>query len=469
MPTRTTRRHNGLILDRKDPMDAARRVVDTHFRVLGRRGLLHWDDAFHEYDDGRYLEASEADIRARLYAITDKALDPDNNPYRPNRSKVGDLMDAIKAVLNLPGTYQPPCWLAHDHPLSVYQAKEVMPVGNGLLHVPSARLYEPTPDYFTATALSIPFDEHAPEPRHWLAFLNGLWPNDTESIELLQMWFGYALTADTSQQKILLLIGPPRSGKGTIARVLGAMLGRDNVAGPTLSSLATNFGLEPLIGKILAIIDDARLGGMIESQVITERFLTISGEGSITVDRKYRAPFTGRLPTRFVIISNELPRLMDASGALASRFLVLQTTRSYLGNEDTGLTDRLLAELPGILLWAVRGYRMLLDRGSLTQPRSSMEAIQDLEDLASPITAFVRDECTQGPGESVAKHLLFDRWRIWCNDHGRRPGNLETFARDLRAAVPGLRSSRPRQGDGSRIYTFTGISLRQSSGGSDEY
>jgi len=462
-------RHNGLILDHKNPVDASRRISDAHFRALGRLALRHHDDAFYQYEDGRYREASEGDIRAQIYEICDRSLDPDNKPFRPNRSKIGDLMDAMKAVLNLPGTHQPPCWLAYDHPLSVYQAKEVMPVPNGLLHVPSAKLYEPTPDYFTTTALSIPFDEHAPEPRHWLAFLDGLWPNDAESIELLQMWFGYALTADTSQQKILLLIGPPRSGKGTIARVLVAMLGRDNVAGPTLSSLATDFGLQPLLGKNLAIIDDARLGGMIESQVITERFLTISGEGSITVDRKYRAPFTGRLPTRFVIISNELPRLMDASGALASRFLVLQTTRSYLGNEDTGLTDRLLAELPGILLWAVRGYRMLLDRGSLTQPRSSMEAIQDLEDLASPITAFVRDECTQGPAESVAKHLLFDRWRMWCNDHGRPPGNLETFARDLRAAVPGLRSSRPRQGDGSRIYTFTGISLRQSSGGSDEY
>ena len=40
-------------------------------------------------------------------------------------------------------------------------------------------------------------------------------------------------------QKILLLVGPTRAGKGVIARVLGALVGRGNVAGPTLASLGT--------------------------------------------------------------------------------------------------------------------------------------------------------------------------------------------------------------------------------------
>ena len=61
---------------------------------------------------------------------------------------------------------------------------------------------------------------------------------------------------------MLLLIGPTRSGKGTIARMLTALIGSGHVAGPTLASLGTNFGLSPLLGKPLAIISDARLGNM---------------------------------------------------------------------------------------------------------------------------------------------------------------------------------------------------------------
>jgi hypothetical protein len=89
---------------------------------------------------------------------------------------------------------------------------------------------------------------------------------------------GYLLVPDTSQQKILMLIGPPRSGRGTIGRVIRSLVGLDNVTAPTLSGMATNFGLAPLIGKTVAVIHDARLSGRADAQVIVERLLSISGE-----------------------------------------------------------------------------------------------------------------------------------------------------------------------------------------------
>jgi putative DNA primase/helicase len=41
-----------------------------------------------------------------------------------------------------------------------------------------------------------------------------------------------------------------------------------------------------------------------------------------------------KLPVRFLFLTNELPRLDDASTALASRFMVLRLTRSFFGVED---------------------------------------------------------------------------------------------------------------------------------------
>ena len=119
---------------------------------------------------------------------------------------------------------------------------------------------------------------------------------------------GYVLGDDTRQQKIFLLIGPKRSGKGTIGRVLSGLVGTHNVAAPTLASLSTNFGLSPLIGKPLALISDARLSGYSDNSIVVERLLTLSGEDSLTIDRKYREPWTGRLPARLVLMTNELPR-----------------------------------------------------------------------------------------------------------------------------------------------------------------
>ena len=74
--------------------------------------------------------------------------------------------------------------------------------------------------------------------------------------------------------------------------------------------------------------------------MIAERLLSISGEDVQTVDRKHRDPWTGILPTWFLILTNELPKIADASGALASRFIIVTLTQSFYGQEDHGLPLR---------------------------------------------------------------------------------------------------------------------------------
>lgn len=128
-----------------------------------------------------------------------------------------------------------------------------------------------------------------------------------------------------------------------------------HVANPTLSSLGAEFGLAPLLGKSLAVIGDARLGSKTDSRTVIERLLSISGEDAITVNCKFRDQVSVRLPTRFMIISNELPAFGDSSGAIASRFVITTLTRSFLGKENIHLEQALLAELPGILNWALVG------------------------------------------------------------------------------------------------------------------
>src|SRR3954447_16808437 len=100
-------------------------------------------------------------------------------------------------------------------------------------------------------------------------------------------------------------------------------------------------------------------------------------------------------------MTNVRPQLADPSGALPSRFVILKTAASFLGREDHGLTDKLLAELPGILNWSVQGYRRLRERGRFIEPASAQEALEQLELLGSPIKAFLSECCEVGPGLSV--------------------------------------------------------------------
>jgi len=264
---------------------------------------------------------------------------------------------------------------------------------------------------------------------------------------------------------MLLLVGPRRGGKGTIARVLAHLIGAANVAGPTTSSLAGPFGLQPLLGKSLAIVSDARFGGD-AIQTVVERLLCISGEDALTVDRKFLGSVTLKLPIRFTFLANELPRLTESSGALTGRFLILRLTKSFYGHEDVGLTEKLAAELPGILLWALEGWMRLRQRGRFVQPASVEDAVRDLEDLCGPVGAFVRDRCIVGPGCSAEASAVFAAWKGYCQEMGRdHTGTIQTFGRDLRATVPGLRVTQPRL-TGGRTRWYEGLRLADGAGGS---
>jgi putative DNA primase/helicase len=243
-----------------------------------------------------------------------------------------------------------------------------------------------------------------------------------------------------------------------IARTAGKLIGRENVAGPTLSSLNGDFGLAPLIGKSLAVVSDARLSGR-GAHVVVERLLSISGEDTLTVNIKYREQWTGKLPARLMICSNELPQLGDASMAIAGRFVPLLLNRSWLGNEDRDLEPDLDRELTGILNWALDGLERLTRQGRFTQPGSTEDTLRALQELASPVAAFVREECVVAANKAVRVDVLYREWCVWAELNGHGKSTTQVFGRNLRAAVPGVRTGQVRTG-GDVVRWFRGITLR---------
>lgn len=447
------------LLDRRDPLPSARKLVADRYTSQGLTTLHHYRGVFYRWNGSCYQPADRDAVQAVVWSYLEHALhltEEGTKPFQPNRARVGDVVAALEAACNMPAHIEAPTWLANADDLP--PASEFLALENGILHLPSGELLPATSNFFSLNSAGALFDPDAPHPKEWLRFLHQIWPDDPQSIEVLQDIFGLLLSPDTSHQKIFLIVGPKRSGKGTIARVLTALLGQQSVASPTLASLATNFGLAPLIGKTLAIIGDARLSSRADQAAIAERLLSISGEDSLTVDRKFLPAWTGQLGVRFVVLTNELPRLADASGALASRFVVLTMENSFLGREDRGLGNRLNAESSGILNWALEGYRRLRKRGYLDQPESAKDALGELETLGSPVAAFVKESCVVAPGQQCEAGHLFRRWQEWCSLNGRKEaGTAQTFGRDLRAVLPGLRVRNLRE-HGGRSRFYDGVS-----------
>jgi putative DNA primase/helicase len=485
--------------DLTDPHRLARLFRDTYcLHADGTHTLRFWQGDWMQWGEGFYRCIQDHELHARLayfckeefnranleaIAAWEEAggVDSKGNP-RPKpkcckvtKTLVGNVALALGGYELLDSRTEIPSWLIEDPP---FPAREVLPCRNLLVHLPSwvagggsAAAREPHPNFFARHALDYDFVPDAPEPTLWLHFLGAqtnpnystvhqLWPADPESVAALQEWFGYLLVPDVSQHKILLLVGPTRCGKGTIARVLEALIGKANCAEPTLSDLGTQFGLAPLVGKLVAIIADARMSGRSDMAQIAENLLSVSGEDTRTINRKYKDSLSIRLSTRFVMLANGIPKLVDESGALANRFIILKLTENFLGREDHTLTTRLLGELPGILLWAIEGWKRLRERGYFLQPQSAQGIVDLLHDSTSPISAFIRDECVLGPEYSVGIADLYNAWRNWCLAKGREKyaGDEHTFGRKLNEAVPRLSQGQHRE-DGKRSRHYNGIAL----------
>jgi putative DNA primase/helicase len=332
---------------------------------------------------------------------------------------------------------------------------DVLGFKNGRLRLDTMELDPHGPDWFSRFSCDADWDPNA-ECKTWHRFLNDLWPDDQESQDCLQLIFGYLLSHRTDLQKIFALIGPTRSGKGTIARVLQQLI--PDTCGPGLGQFSQNFGLSALIDSSLAIIADARIGAKTDQASICERLLSISGRDRLNIPRKFKTDWSGTLNTRIMLLSNELPRIADNSAALAHRMVILKFNTSWLGREDLELDSKLSSELNGIARWAIEGWHRIAAGQVITTPKTAMEDHKDLEHLMSPVLGFVEQECCVDPNHVVTKDSLYEAWKSWCEAEGRSwAGTKSGFCRDLCAAVPGLTTVRTGS---DRVRKFQGLTLK---------
>jgi len=465
--------------------------------VNHREEFLRWDgDAYRELHSGdlrkqlaahaarKFVIANKKDLKAWAERARKRAKPPVLK--KVTTRLMGDVLQALGSECLLPAAISPPTWISDAGDIDTERVAEddprmMLATPSGVINLRAAAAgekqcrYAATPHFFTRAAVDYEYSATAKCPL-WLTFLNQIFgvadAADDEkaekankagkaSIRALRQWFGYLLTADTRQQKILMLLGLPRAGKGTILRVLTALIGKANVASVRLEDLGSRFGLWPLRDKPVGAIADLRLSDRADRSAIVERLLSVSGEDAQPVEEKFHTPFTAKLPTRFVIVSNEVPRLIDASAALASRLIIIRTATTFLGKEDTTLGDKLLTELPGILGWAIGGLSDLNTQGKFTQPSSAKEDIRSMRDMAAPVGAFLRDRCKLDLTAEIETGELFDAYLAWCKTEGRKhtPTN-EQFGRDLRANVAITSIQRRNKLTSVRNRYYVGVRLR---------
>lgn len=450
----------------------------------------HHIDLWTVFKDGKYKIVEESEVKKWIRFFSNKCryrTAGGDKPLSVSTHIVNEIHNALTAE---PGVWirprhLPPAWLTDDkHP------ELIIAMQNCLLDITSdePRQVDLTEDYYTLNYL--PFD-YAPDARapRWIKFTEEIFQKkqlssketvfdesegdfvpvyeavpDELSIQILQEFMGLLLTHQTKYQKILGIVGPRRSGKGTIGRVIRRLVGSENTAAPTLSTLTTEFGLQGLLNKTVALIGDASINGR-GGDVIraVERLKSISGEDPQQVNRKCRTHIEiEKLSVRFVIMANELQALIDPTGALASRFIFLITTQSFYGREDVDLEAKLIPEIPGIFNWALEGLKRLRSRGYFLESVAGKEAKAMAEELGSNVIAFVRDWCQIGEGNQIKCNELYSAYKRWVQDAGRGKLGRTKFYEEFSRAYSDCTRQKLRIDDyeASPVWVFKNIEVK---------
>ncbi len=333
---------------------------------------------------------------------------------------------------------------------------------NGVLDIPSGTFISHDPSNGTTRTLSVNYDPTATAPQ-WLSWLREIFQNEPERIELLQELIGWLLVRHTfGIEKAVLFVGPPRAGKGVIARMGQALLG----SGATtfrLNELDDPKLLASLRGKHVAIDPDAVSAAPRNARSVMGLFKAITSNDPIALTLLYtQEPWQGQLDCKLLVLANSVPSMFDDSAATANRWVPLVFDRSYLGSEDPELFKRLAGELTGIAAWAVNGLLRLVNRARFSLPQSSLDQLDSLISDGGTVQDFIGECLLVGQEHRCSETELWEAYRGWAVNSGHELGKRRHVLKSLEDALRGegvRRSKSVRLEDGRDHRGFYGAGI----------
>ena len=392
----------------------------------------------------------------------EKAGSKGRPPAKPNiaRRLITDVRDNlidIRKAFADPST-EPPFLIESGEPV------RLAPFANAWVDIEGGSVSEPTPRIFVRDVIPCKWDPDAKCPL-WEKSLKMYWPDDQDSIDLLQEWFGYVLSGRTDLQKCVYVQGPPSSGKGVIADVLALMSPAttflDNRA------VSSRFGPGSLLGSHLNICRDLRSQNK-DNAGLLDRILSIVGCDPIAVDVKNKAMLPSVvLNTRMAMFSNEPLITNDPSSAVARRVLYLKMERSTQDSRDFDpkISEKLQKEHAGIVQWAYEGYKRLVLAGDkFTRPKSAESLYEGLKRNGSPVADFFDHCLIVDPESRVTSAELVSAWEARQLEDGqseRPPRRLLAEIEKLRESMlGGVVMKKMKDGEGRVVNGLTNLRLR---------
>ena len=393
-------------------------------RMVARHGSeMHFSHAWRKWlsnDGRRWAIDNTAEILRRaketvasIYTEAGEAPDATERKTLADHAKRSEAESRIKAMISLaesePGIPVRPDELDRDPWL--------LNVQNGTLDLRTGELLQHNPDDLITKLAPVVFDPDAKAPI-WDAFLERILP-DVKVRTFLQRLIGYSMTGLTIEQIIAFLIGNGANGKSTLIEILLTLLGdyaKIAAPGMLLTSRGDRHPTE------LADLHGARFVSTVEvgeGRRLKEDLIKQLTGGDTIKARRMHENFWEFTPTHQLFVAANLkPEVRGTDLAIWRRLIVIPFNVTIPpAEQDKNLAQKLKAELPGILAWAVRGC-LSWQRDGLGASEEVVAATANYRAEQDALAQFLEERCVEGDGYEVRAASAFKEYLAWANAQG---------------------------------------------------
>jgi len=308
-------------------------------------------------------------------------------------------------------------------------------------------------DYCTKSAACSPKGECP----MWRAFLDEITDHNVALQRYLQRVAGYCLTGHVTEHVLFFLYGTGANGKSVFVNTLAGIWDDYAVTAPMETFIETPWSRHPtelayLQGARLVIAHETERG----QRWAESKIKALTGGDMITARFMRQDFFTFRPQFKLMIVGNHKPSLSSVDEAMRRRIHLIPFTVTIApSRRDPDLTEKLKAEWPGILQWAVDGCLEWREVG-LAPPDAVREATDEYLAEEDSIARWIEEEARLGKACWCASDRLYASWAEWADRNGEPPLSRKAFAGELGTA--GLVSEK-RQEKGQEKRGWRGIEL----------
>jgi putative DNA primase/helicase len=307
----------------------------------------------------------------------------------------------------------------------------VLNAQNGTIDLRLGELWPHRPEDLITRIVPVDYDAGARCPR-WEAFIAWAMQGDRQLIHFLQRAVGYSISGSTAEQVLFMPHGGGGNGKSTFLETLQHVFGDYALSTPPDTLLAKRLDNIP---NDVARLEGARFVVAIEAEEgrrLAEAKLKMLTGGDTVTARFLHREFRQFRPTfKLWFGVNHKPEIRGTDHAIWRRIRLIPFSTTIADAErDPNLVEKLRAEAPGILAWAVQGCMAWQFEG-LAPPVAVLEATSEYRRESDETQRFIDERCIVGKHESCRAGELFKAYCTWAEQEGLKPMSQTAVGRRL--------------------------------------